>query len=162
MGISGTFSVKTPSMVRYICTICISDSKLSCGETPAFTNTLTTFSGMTIFPRFDTTCSNTLSVNNMSGSVSGYGRLFHIASLSLINLHRISPMCHSVIFSGLTSAAGTSIFVAMGLLDGFGFNILWPTDIPAVVCFFGSCSSEWKEHQSQHQWRWERLNISRS
>ena len=105
MGISGTFSVKASSMVRYICTICISDSKLSCGETPAFTNTLTTFSGTTIFLRFDTTCSNTLSMNTMSGSVSGYGRLFHIASLSLINLHRISPMCRSVIFSGLTSAA---------------------------------------------------------
>ena len=76
--------------------------------------------------------------------------LFHY---SLINLHRISPMCRGVIFSVLTSAAGTFVFVAMGLLDGFGFNILCPTDIPAVVCFFVSCSSEWKEHQSQHQWR---------
>lgn len=124
MGRSDIFSVKASSMIKYICIICISDSKLSCDETPAFTNTLTTFSGMIIFLRFDIIYSNTLSMNTISGSMSGYDRLFHIVSLSLINLHRISPICRSVIFSGLTSAAGTSVFIAMDLLDGFGFNIL--------------------------------------
>src|SRR5205809_370911 len=94
---------------------------------------MTIFSGMTIFLRFDITCSNTLSMNTMSGLVSGYGRLFHIMSLSLINLHQISPMCRSVIFLGLTLAARMSIFVAMGLLDRFRFNILWPTDIPVML-----------------------------
>lgn len=124
MDISSIFSVKVSLMIRYICIICIFDSKLSCGEISSFINTLITFSGMIIFLRFDITYSNILFVNIMSDLVLGYDRFFHIVSLSLINLHWINSMCRSVIFSGLILAVRIFVFVVMSLLDEFGFNIL--------------------------------------
>ena len=124
MDISNIFFVKASSMIRYICKICIFDSKLNCDEISVFINILIIFSDMIIFLRFDIIYSNTLSMNIISRSMSGYDRLFHIISLNLINLHRINAMCCNIIFSNLTSTIEISVFVAMDLLDEFEFNIL--------------------------------------